>query len=404
MSAICQTISLAETRQIVLRAQGLADNAAPFGSGKQAVLNAIEHLGYVQIDTISVVQRAHHHVIWSRVPDYQPTTLHELHEADRAVFEYWNHAASYLPMRDFRFSLPAMRAYQRSEKYDDNSPEMAKAMRRLRQRIRKAGPLLLRDVKSNQLIESWWNAPPSKIEKRALHKLWMGGQIMVSRREGFQKVFDLPERVLPSSVDQKMPTMRETAEFHVRRSLRALGVARVPELHYLHESESATAVKAAIRKLLRDGEIIELRVAEFPDIPCYAMADALSLASAFRERRLRFLSPFDNLVIQRKRTSWLFNFDFIIECYVPAPKRQFGYFVLPILWGDELIARMDAKADRASGTLLIHKLIFEPTFNRFSELQPEWHRALQEFMSFQGCKRLKIGTIKPNRTSFRHID
>ncbi|MDB6028759.1 MAG: hypothetical protein JWM68_4982, partial [Verrucomicrobiales bacterium] len=311
-------ISLAEARQIVLRSQGLGDIAAPFGSGKSAVLKAVEHLGYVQIDTISVVQRAHHHVLWSRIPDYQASMLHALHEQDRTLFEYWNHAASYLPMRDFRFSRPLMRQYRGEKKYDDESLEVSNAMRRVVQRIRKAGPLLLRDVKSGQLIESWWNAPPSKIEKRALHKLWMGGQVMVSKREGFQKVFDLPERMIPADVNQEMPTSRETAEFHVRRSLRALGVARLPELHYLHEAERAGAVKAALRKFLRTGEVVELRVAEFPEIACYALAESLSLAGPLRERRVHFLSPFDNLVIQRKRTSWLFHFDYVIECYVPA--------------------------------------------------------------------------------------
>ncbi len=391
------TISLAKARQIVLRSQGLAGDAMPFGSGKSAVLKAIQHLGYVQIDTISVVQRAHHHVLWSRIPDYDPTMLHELHERDRAIFEYWNHAASYLPMDDFRFSLPAMRQYRRERKYDDESQDMAKAMRRLLQRIRKNGPLLLREVKTKQLIESWWNAPPSKIERRALHKLWMSGHVMVSKREGFQKVFDLPERVIPSYINQTVPTSRETAEFHVRRSLRALGVARVPELHYLHEAERAGAVKTALRKLVSTGDVVELRVAEFPDQPCYALAESLSPAITLRERRVHFLSPFDNLIIQRKRTSWLFNFDYTIECYVPAPKRHFGYFVLPILWGDELIGRMDAKADRTSGTLLIHRLIFEKAFNRFAELQSAWTPAMQDFMRFQNCDRVKLVAVEPSR-------
>jgi uncharacterized protein YcaQ len=135
------SLSLSEVTAIVLRSQGLAEDPWPFGLGKTAVLKAIQHLGYIQVDPINVLQRAHHHVLWSRVPDYHPDMLHELQDPEAAVFEYWNHAASYLPMTDYRFSMPLMRKYRGEFHWSDDSPELRKSMRRLLTMIRKQGPL-----------------------------------------------------------------------------------------------------------------------------------------------------------------------------------------------------------------------------------------------------------------------
>jgi uncharacterized protein YcaQ len=384
------TISLAEARRLALRAQGLADVAAPFGVGMPAALRTIHHLGYVQIDTISVIERAHHHVLWSRIPGYKAKLLQDLQEKERAVFEYWNHAASYLPMRDFRFSIPLMRRYRKEGHWSEDCDDMAKAKRRLLELIRRNGPLLLRDVESKKMIESWWNAPPSKIERRALHELWMGGQVMVRHRQGFQKVFDLPERIIPEQVDRSVPSKEETAAFHIRRGLRALGLARLPELHYLQDAERVGILKARLKELIKDGSVTELRIAEIPDVPCYALAGELQETNPILERRLHILSPFDNLVIQRQRLRWLFDFDYLIECYVPADKRRFGYFVLPLLWGDQFIGRMDCKADRGKETLVIRNLVFEAGFNQFGDLGEQWTLEMHRFMEFQGCSRLEI--------------
>jgi uncharacterized protein YcaQ len=386
-------LTLAEARRIALRAQGLADDETPFGAGKPGVLRALQHLGYVQVDTISVVQRAHHHVLWSRVPDYAPQMLHELQEPDRRVFEYWNHAASYLPMADFRFSLPRMRRARKEMHWSDESPELKTAMRRVVKLIRSNGPLQLRDFESSTKVEGW--ATFSKIERRALHELWMRGQVMIRSRQGFQKVFDLPERILPPEIDQTLPSTRETAEFHIRRALRALGIARLSELHYLQGSETASQIRAALKPLLHRGDVCEVRVAEYPEVPCFGLPESLKLSAPLDRTRLHFLSPFDNLVIQRERLRWLFDFHYVIECYVPAPKRRFGYFCLPILWGDRCIGRMDAKADRPSRTLLLQSLRFEEGFADFEKLRPAWFETMRRFLAFQGCDRLKILKAAP---------
>ena len=168
------SLSVTEVRAIVLRSQGLAEDLLPFGLGKTAVLEAIEHLGYIQVDPINVLQRAHHHVLCSRVPNYHPDMLHELQEPDAAVFEYWNHAASYLPMTDYRFSVPLMRKYRREFHWSDDSPELRRSMRRLLTMIRKQGPLMLSEVESTGSVNGWSTGRTSKIERRALHELWMG--------------------------------------------------------------------------------------------------------------------------------------------------------------------------------------------------------------------------------------
>jgi uncharacterized protein len=388
-------LSVTEVRAIVLRSQGLAEDVSPFGLGKIAVLKAIQHLGYIQVDPINVLQRAHHHVLWSRVPNYHPNMLHQLQDPDAAVFEYWNHAASYLPMTDYRFSMPLMRKYRGEFHWSDDSPELRNSMHRLLTMIRKQGPLMLSDVESTGSVDGWSAGKTSKIERRALHELWMRGNIMIRSRHGVQKIFDLPSRVLPARMDVKIPSKSEAAEFHARRALRALGVATPQELHYLQDAGQASAARGALSALIRRGEAVEVRVPDLPKFRLFALQEALEFNTPVESNIVRFLSPFDNLTIQRKRLNWLFDFDYVAEIYVPIEKRKYGYFVLPILWGDRLIGRMDAKANRAERQLVIHNLVFEPTFHDFEGVKPAFGKALDDFTRFQECDQWKISRVQP---------
>jgi len=389
------SMSLTEVRAIALRSQRLAEDLSPFGLGKAAVLKAIQHLGYIQVDPINVLQRAHHHVLWSRVPNYHPDMLHELQDPDAAVFEYWNHAASYLPMTNYRFSMPLMRKYRGEFHWSDDSPELRKSMRRLLTMIRKQGPLMLSEVESTGAVNGWSAGKTSKIERRALHELWMRGDIMIRSRQGVQKIFDLPARVLPAGMDVKMPSRFEAAEYHVRRALRALGIAAPQELHYLQDGGQASAAREALSALIKRGEAVETRVADLPKLRLFALRDALELNTPVENNIVRFLSPFDNLTIQRKRLNWLFDFDYVVEIYVPMEKRKYGYFVLPILWGDRLIGRMDAKANRVGRQLVIHNLVFEPTFQDFEAVKSAFGSALNDFTRFQECDQWKISQVEP---------
>lgn len=392
---VYRVFSIKEARAIALRSQGLAEEAAPFGAGKEAALRVIEHLGYVQMDTISVIQRAHHHVLWSRVPDYRPGMLDELQSPEAAVYEYWNHASSYLPMRDFRYSLPLMRKHRKEMHWSKESPELRKAMRRLMKRIREEGALTIGDVEATVMVGQWSNDAFGKIERRAFHELWMRGEVMIRSRKGVQKIFDLPERVLPGGTVVKLPSKNEAAEFHVRRGLRALGIARQQELHYLKDGEHAGGVREALAALMKRGEAIEARVEGHEKTPVYLLKEALELATPIKAERMRFLSPFDNLTIQRKRMKWLFDFDYTVEIYVPAAKRKYGYFVLPVLWGDRFIGRFDAKAHRREKKLSVIKLVFEPDFTEHAAVVEDFSAALDDFAKFQQCERWEIVTTEP---------
>ncbi len=415
MSAKIKTrnsLSLTAARKIILTAQGLW-GPAPFGSGKAGVVRAIEKLGYVQIDTISVVERAHHHVIWTRVPDYTPQHLHDLQTQDRKIFEYWSHAASYLPLSDYRFYLPRMHAFASGKRH--GFVRNRRMMTFVLDRIRAEGALQARDFETPKGARSgpWFDWKPTKI---ALEQLFMEGKVMVRERRGFQKVYDLTERVLPPGVDCSMPSPQEMGRFLVERSLRQYGLATEAEMHYLRKGHSSQ-VRNALGEMCESSEVLSLQVEGLGAQEFFAFSESLkSLTQAqpglktdakTGENSVFILSPFDNAVIQRKRLKTLFDFDYQIECYVPAPKRQYGYFCLPILWGDQMVGRMDAKADRKSKKLLVlalylEKLIQKKLSKRIhkqfkDQFQPSFKKTLQSFAKFNGCEKVEMrgkGVVK----------
>lgn len=388
------SLSSTEARQLVLRAQGL-DRMDPFGSGTEGCLRAFRRLGYVQIDTISVVERAHHHVLWSRLPDYRPELLHRLQAHERKVFEYWSHAASFLPFEDYRYCLPRMRAHAAGKRHWFARDR--KAMAHVLDRIRAEGPLQARDFEAPPGKRSgpWFDWKPSKT---ALEQLFIQGELMIRERRGFQKVYDLPERVLPSDLDTTLPTAGQMARYLIRQQLQSNGLALEPEMRYLRKN-AQKAVGQALRELEEEGEIARVRIEGGGEHFAFnrALSELDEKPEAPSEKHVRILSPFDNLVIQRKRLKRLFDFDYQIECYVPEPKRKHGYFVLPVLWGDRLAARIDAKAERTSRTLKILSLHLENERDRKSlmaALAPE----LERFAAFNGCERVE-SLFRPARRS-----
>jgi uncharacterized protein len=372
-------------RGTALRAQGLHEGAA-FGEGLDAARRALEHLGYVQIDTIAVVERAHHHVLWSRVPDYRPVWMDELIRAGMA-YEYWSHAASVMPMRDFRFSLPLMRHHQKELHWSDDTPELRRTLRRVREVIRDRGPVRLRDFENKSPAGSdVWGF--GKIERRALHELWMRGTIMITERGGFEKMYDLRERVLPPDIDTSLPSPNEWADFVIRRTLRAHGIARESEFHYLQRGTFATAVRERLARAVKRSEVVPVLVGG-SRTPAYAFPETLEAPPPPITARVQILSPFDNLVIQRERLRWLFGFDYQLECYVPPAKRRYGHFVLPVLYGDRFAARLEAKARRAESVLDVANVWYEPGFEEDRTFHESLREELKRFAAFNGCRELK---------------
>ncbi len=368
-------------RRIALHSQGLVGKQ-PFGRGAAAVLKAIRHLGYIQIDTISVVQRAHHHVLWTRVPGYRSSMLERL-VANKQVFEYWFHAAAYLPMDDFRFVLPRMHAIKSGQKhwFRDTSEQL---MREVVDRIRIEGPLMARDFSEPVEGKSgWWDWKPTK---QALEQLFIQGDLMVVGREGFQKRYDLTERALPEGVDTRFPDDREQAIHLIDTSLRANGFASRKSFTYLRKG--AELRKAVTDELAARVDAKTLLALGDSFDGYYAVPDILETSIPRIGKTVKLLSPFDNSVIQRERLDSVFDFDYQIECYVPAAKRNYGYFCLPVLYGDGFVGRIDCKAHRKESRLNVVSLHMEiePDEALLSALGD----ALQSFAAFNECDSIEF--------------
>ncbi|BAP31234.1 uncharacterized protein CHSO_2197 [Chryseobacterium sp. StRB126] len=384
------TPSLQTLQLITLERQGLT-HTSPFGTGKDAVLTALEHLGYIQIDTLSVVERAHHHTLWTRIPDFQTNYLEELVE-ERKVFEYWFHAASYLPMQDFRYVLPQMLYIKQSDSHYYNADK--KDMDYVVDTIRTEGPKMARDFESKKdKTGSWWNWKPAKL---ALERLFMQGDLMVSGRRGMQKTYDLAERVIPSSINTTAPTPLELAEYLVKTTLRAYGFTSLKQITHLRKDDTLKKnVNLGLQSLLEKGEIQKISVEGIPSF--FIQRDLLEKSDGITGSEVRLLSPFDNSIIHRDRIKQIFDFDFRLECYVPKEKRQYGYFCLPILFGNTFIGRVDCKAHRKDKKFEMIHLHIENT-----EIAPElwlssFAEAVKRFASFNGCESLLLTKVSPSK-------
>lgn len=387
------TVSLAEARRIVLRAQGLA-GGWDLPAGKEGAARVVDRLGYVQIDTIAVIERAHHHVLWTRHPGYRPAMLWELLGRDRRVFEGWTHAAAFIPIDDYRFYIRRTRWFAERPKTQKWLRENRAVVEHARERIRAEGPLRSVDFKdSRDQRGPWWDWKPAK---RALEILFDAGELMIAERHNFQRVYDLTERVLPPEVDTTEPSPAQIAQFVVRRTLQSQGI--IPATRVGWWLKDRKHVAAALDDLVQSGDAVLVRIDGHDGEMWYASTRHLEAAasSAPVPRRVRLLSPFDNLVIDRQRTLDLFGFDYRLECYTPASKRRYGYFTLPILWGDKLVGRLDPKVDRKSKVFYVRHLALEPDRSDLDVLYPILAQALRDFAAFHGCERITVERVIPD--------
>ena len=377
-------LSTEEARLVLLESQGLLNSG--FGKGKNAALTAIQHLGYVQIDTLSVVARAHHHTLWTRLPDYKENYLNELLAEDKTIFEYWSHAASYLPMNGYRFTLPRKKAYAEGKSHWFNQDK--KMNKYVLDKIKVEGALQSKDFEHKRDGgANWYDWKPAK---QALEQLFMEGKLMVAKRRGFQKVYDLAERVLPEGIDSSYPSEKEYAEYLINNSIRSYGIVTENEMTYLR-SGLKSPLNKALKRLLKEGEVIEVKLEDVKDMAFYTASDKLQSIEKIKSRNdVHLLSPFDTTVIQRKRVERFFNFDYMIECYLPEPKRKYGYFTLPVLYNTNFVGRMDPKADRASQTFYIKSMHFEKNFIPNEKFNSALVKTLNAFATFNGCDKIVI--------------
>ena len=351
MPKVPLSLSATQARAIWIAAQRL-DQAAPFGSGPEAALAAINQLGYVQIDTINVIERCHHHILFNRIPDYRRADLAVLQSDQKSVFEYWTHALSYVPTTDFAYFLPDMLAYRAnpSRWFGSIAPDEAKKMLA---RLKREGALSIRDIGDDELVDKnhpWGSRKPSK---RVLEMMFYQGLVTIGARQGMLKTYELMARHFGWSKAPKPATERQVTAYLLDRALRSQGVVSLDSICHL-----AASRKPAVK------ELIDSRVKRKLLVPVdlegagktQHWATPATLAQAHEPPRLtHILSPFDPLTIQRKRLKLFFGYDHLFEAYLPAPKRKYGYFALPVLQGDRIVAALDLKTDRAGQRLLIQQ-------------------------------------------------
>jgi uncharacterized protein len=349
------SISLKQARRIALTAQGLS-GAEPAGTATRwsTISRTIDNLNLLQIDSVNVLSRSHYLPLFSRLGAYDRDVLdrHTLAQGNRKCFEYWAHEASLLPPRFqplLRWRMDDARQgigiYKGLIQFASQNRQ---ALERTLEKIASEGPLRPRDFGETAVRSGeWWGWNTTKT---ALEYLFWTGEVTTARRDNFERVYDVPDRVLPAEVlSAPTPPRAEAIRELARQSARALGIATETDIRDYFRLPVADA-RRAVQELVEQGDTIEVQV-EGWDKPAYLWRDARPVR---KFARATVLSPFDPLVWNRDRAHRLFGFHYRIEIYTPAPKRQFGYYVLPILNGEDLAGRLCMKADRQAGILRIN--------------------------------------------------
>lgn len=347
-----RSLSKREARHIWLSAQRL-DSSAPFGEGPQATRAAVEHLGYVQIDTINVIERSHHHILWSRIPGYRRADLRQAQSIDKSIFEYWTHALSYVPVRDFRFFIPDMKLHRR-EGHKWFATVKPAELRKVLRLVRNNGALTIRDIDDDVLVDKehlWASRKPSK---RALQLAFYTGVLTISERSGMLKTYELMTRHFGWDKPPKAASRAEVSGYLLERALRAQGIVSLDSICHL-DAPSKSAIRRLIEARVRRGEMTAVTLEGAGKQEHWAATATLERAGGFAPELVHILSPFDPLIIQRKRTHLFFDYEHRFEAYVPKQKRLFGYFALPVLVGEDIVAAIDLKTDRKNRKLLLQK-------------------------------------------------
>ena len=346
-------------RAIFLSRHGLG--GIPGGSGRGADLQSVvDDLGFVQIDSINTVARAHHMILHARRTSYRPASLHWLHDRERGVFEHWTHDASMISMAHYphwqlKFARNEDRLAAQWQKWRREG--FTEKLDGILKRIDAGGPCCSADVGANEARSSggWWDWHPSKT---ALEYLWRTGRLAVTHRKGFRKYYDLPERVIPDDLLARKVQQEQTIDWACSSALDRLGFATSGELAAFWDLISPAEAKAWCSEALARGEIVEAEIEQADGAwrKSFLRPRTLEETPEIAGQRMRVLSPFDPALRDRKRAERLFGFSYRIEIFVPEQKRKYGYYVFPIMEGDRLVGRVDMKAERDADRLHIKAL------------------------------------------------
>ncbi|HET9964314.1 MAG TPA: crosslink repair DNA glycosylase YcaQ family protein [Rubrobacter sp.] len=385
--------SVETARELLLAAQGLG--SVPERATKDDVRGIIRRMGVLQIDSISVVARSPYLVLWSRLGSYEPRWLDEL-LAEGVLFEYWSHAACFIPIEDYGLYRRLM--IEGGEKTRSWMQAHHEEIEHVMERVSENGPVRVAEfARTDGKAGGWWEWKP---EKRALEHLFAAGELMISRRENFHRVYDLRERVLakalPDWEDALAPNEQEVRRALALKTVRALGVALarwVPD--YFRTPKKG--VSGLLEELADEGSLLRARI---EDEPAYLHPDNAGLAEEILSGGLRssvttLLSPFDPVVWDRARALELFGFEYKIEVYTPAARRRYGYYSLPILHSGSLVGRLDAKAHRKQGTFEVKSIHLEPDMPVNDDLVSELAYALRDCAGWHGTPEVLVRRSDP---------
>lgn len=384
-------ISNRDARKLFLDRHALSETPGSTFSVDDA-LAMVRRLGFIQLDSINTVERAHHMILFSRAPAYRREHLTALHRDDAALFEHWTHDASLIPIEFYphwHHRFRAAKARIEHPRWQQRlGPDGAKVIRKVRARLRREGALMARDF-DDKGKGSWWGWGPSKT---ALEYLWRTGELAIARREGFEKVYDFAERVIPGDIRRLRPSRTATTGWACGAALTRLGVATPREIANFWQLVSIDEARAWAARALKRKDIIEVAIEGADGSRQMALAPAdiedQIAAAALPSRRMRILSPFDPAIRDRERARRLFGFDYRIEVFVPEKKRQYGYYVLPLIEGDRFLGRADLKAHRGEGRLEVKGLWLEPGMKLTAARQQGIRRALTQLGGFTGTPDL----------------
>lgn len=389
-------VPAATARRLLLGGQGLLADARRRATA-DVLYEIVEAMGFVQIDSINVVERAHHLTLAARLQGYRPALLERLLERDRRLFENWTHDASAIPTAWYpywkiRFERYQQRVLAHPWWRERVGPNPQKVMEHVRDRLHREGPLMTKDFEDERpegTDKTWWGWKP---QKAVLEYLWRTGEVAVPRRVNFHKVYDLAERVHPEAHAAPRPADEEHVDWACRSALERLGVATPDEIAGFWRAVSLEEARAWCARASAAGEIAAVEVEAIDGSrprAAWAVPDWEERAAALPPAppRIRLLSPFDPILRDRKRTLRLFHFDYRFEAFVPAPQRVYGYYVLPILEGERLVGRLDPKLYREQGLLEIRRIWWEPGVRESKGRKVALEAAVERLARLVGAER-----------------
>jgi len=379
-------------RRLMLEKQGVG--RYPAHVDKTDVYDTVDRLGCLQIDTINVVERAHFLTLWTRLGHYEKNHLDTLAYRDRLLFEHWAHSACYIPFKDYRYYIESMnvRREEMRARFAKRSKADPELLDRVLDRVREEGPLSSKDFEGPKRKGGWWNWKPAKL---ALELLFGAGILLIDRRENFQKYYDLAENVLPAGVDTSEPGDDERVRFFASKTMSCLGLVKPQEVRkYYHPwsvklGRTSRQLQKLLDRLVSEGEAVKHSV-EGEKNPYYCLPgdsdrlEELDQDYGFDEARL--FVYFDNMMWNRERIMELFGFECRLETYVPKDQRVYGYYHLPVLYRDRLVARVEPKMDRENNVMIIRGYWVEDGFEPTENYEEELSREIEMFARFHDAE------------------